>query len=115
MNLFSNVRCRWDANGDIWFDIKAKELSMIQKAALMGGKISIYHLPTLDMYCISYNYKSGKLNVQIYGCELTKEQYESQLKAWNNDDFIVVPEGTQLVLVDNNYLVYTPILDTGNV
>lgn len=105
MNVFNNVKCRWDYNGEIWFDLRVPEITFIQKAALIGGQIAIYHVNHVDLYYMSYHYKNGKVNIQTFGCEITEDQYNSQLLAWDGENYINFDEGTELTLIDNTYFL----------
>lgn len=103
MNVFNNVKCRLDANGEIWIDLKFKDISLIQQAALMGGQITIYRVNELCF--MTFLFRSNKVNIQTFGCELTKDQYESQLVAWEDKNYISFAEGTELTLIDNSYFL----------
>lgn len=102
MNMKANVRI--DLNNELWVDVKGATIHDVQRACLFGGMVMVYHLYQ-DTYCLGYNYRKDKVNIQFVGIDITKEQYETQVAMWEGQTYLNVAPGTQLLLVDNKYFI----------
>lgn len=102
---FEKVNARFDSLNRLWIDIKVYDIQVLHKASLLGGRFMIYEL--YGNYFINFCHNADKCYksfVNFYGLEITKEQYDFQLKSWGNFLQEVEP-GTEIALLDNLYFV----------
>jgi hypothetical protein len=86
----------------------------IQKFATMyGGSLTVYDMTTSKFsdinlekpYRISYRLNKAPFEIFIYGIELTEDEYNTQILAWNGKESVSVEAGSNLTLIDNSYLM----------
>lgn len=99
---FTNVNVRMDTNNLMWVDIKVRDISIIHRASLMGGKLCVYEL--YGSYYMNFVHKTDRAAINFYGLEITEEQYLFQIQSWGNSSYDVRP-GTELILADNLYFI----------
>lgn len=95
---------RFDLNNEMWIDVKGATIHDIQRACLMGGKLSVYEY-YVGEYRLSYYYKAGRINMQFIGIEITKEEFETQKALWHGNNSLAIMPGTELLLLDNQYFL----------
>lgn len=98
----NKTNARWDVNHEMWLDIRVNDIQDIHKASLMGGRLKVYEV--YDSYYMAFLYKSGKVNINFYGLQITKEHYDNQTRMWLDSYYDVRP-GTELLLADNTYFI----------
>lgn len=103
------ARVRLNEWNQLCIDIHTTELKDLQEAILKwGGKLVLYYLPEYGgrtSYHMSYYNKQGDTHVMLYGVELSCQDYETQMEAWNGRQRKSYPAGTQLIIADNSYLL----------
>jgi len=84
----------------------------IQKYAHMyGGIITVYNMgkefPNQyeKPFRISYRLSQPPFEFMIYGIEITEEQFETQILAWNGKQSVFVEPKAEITLIDNSYLL----------
>lgn len=97
-------KVRIDANNEMWIDISGATLHDVQRACLMGGELIVFHLYK-EHYRLGWYYNQGKLHIQFYGIEITKDQFETQMSMWQGDHIKKITPGTELLLLDNLYFL----------
>ena len=102
MQIKANIR--FDMNNDLWIDVKGARIHDIQRACLMGGKVSVFELYENE-YRLSYYYRCGRINMQFIGISITKDEFETQKSLWNGHNQIEIMPGTELLLLDNKYFL----------
>jgi hypothetical protein len=102
MNMKAKIR--FDAYNDLWVDVTGCDMHDLQRACLMGGNLLVYHLVN-DEYRIGFTYTEGRVTVQFLGCAITEEQFNTQMKLWDNESCKKVAPGTELLLLDNQYFI----------
>jgi len=86
----------------------------IQKYAhLYGGTLTVYDMSKTQFaedfpdkpYRLSYRLVKYPFELFIYGIELTEDEYNTQILAWNGNRVIEVKPNSPITLIDNSYLL----------
>ena len=99
---FTDVIVRMDTTNRMWVDIKVRDIQVIHRASLMGGRFCIYEL--YGQHYMNFVHQAERAFFNFYGLQITEEQYLFQMQSWGNDSYEVKP-GTELILADNLYFI----------
>lgn len=105
---FQSVKVRTEVD-KVYVDCKSNDIKSIQEAVwLYGGTVTIYFLYNSnqqDYYMMSWILQTGKVNLMIYGVEISHYQYECQEYSWNGKTSQTYDSQTSLTLIDNSYFL----------
>lgn len=86
----------------------------IQKfASMYGGTLTVYDMSKTQFaddfkekpFRLSYRLIKAPFELFIYGVELTEDEFNTQILAWNGNHVIDVQPKSQITLIDNSYLL----------
>ena len=116
-NQLNNMQTRVSFNDYFGFGISIDAKGTIydiQKFATMyGGSLTVYDMSKTQFaedfpdkpYRLSYRLNKAPFEIFIYGIELTEDEYNIQILAWNGKQCVSVEAGSNLTLIDNSYLL----------
>lgn len=102
-DLFPNWGISIDAKGTI-HDIH-------KLASIYGGRLTVYDMNgqlganESNPYRLSYRLNKPPFDFFVYGIELTEDEYNTQILAWNNNHTIELIGKSEITLIDNAYLL----------
>jgi len=104
-DLFPQFGISVDAKGSI-YDIH-------KYVSLYGGTLTVYDMSKTQFaddfkdkpYRLSYRLIKAPFELFIYGVELTEDEFNTQILAWNGNHVIDVQPKSQITLIDNSYLL----------
>ena len=116
-NQLNNMQTRVSFHDYFGFGISIDAKGTIQDiqkfATMYGGSLTVYDMTTSKFsdinlekpYRISYRLNKAPFEIFIYGIELTEDEYNTQILAWNGKESVSVEAGSNLTLIDNSYLM----------
>lgn len=100
---FKNANVRMDSYNYIWVDIKVDDIKVLQRAASIGGSMSVYEHN--ENYYVSFCHQSEISFINFYGLQITKEHFDFYLQSWGGRHCEII-QGSELNLTEDTYFEF---------
>jgi hypothetical protein len=100
---FENVNVSMDSFNHIWVDIQVDDIKVLQRAALIGGSMSVYEHN--ENYYMSFCHQSESSFINFYGLQISKDHFDFYLQSWG-DCHCEIIQGNELQLTEDTYFKF---------